>query len=163
MFTIEYKLPEKGKAITVDDMKEIKGAVLVPERFLHRRELFKNTPIFMIRFEGITPDAQATFMDDPRLVADHVINWLLKVTKQLDAAFEDFDEALFLQGDREAILTAGRTIVEEQSKVGYLMAAGHYFEGNTMYVSDIKDEHIQLLRDYQQTVERVLYPTEGTK
>ena len=98
MFTIEYKLPEKGTAVTVDDMKEIDGAVLVPERFLHRRELFKNTPIFLIRLEGITPDAQATFMDDPRLVADHVINWLLKVTKQLDAAFEDFDEALALLG-----------------------------------------------------------------
>ena len=154
MFSINYKLPEgvkpdgeltKGQIVHITEVESI---LFVPERLLKRREAFSDSPVVIFNLINMTESAQADFLKDPaELGQAHPLDWTDRVSTYLDVKFNEVDESEIDNPD--SMLETAKRIIKDSLLVDPLISASLYFEDNSVYVTEIKDEYVQMLRVFQ--------------
>ena len=154
MFSINYKLPEgvkpdgeltKGQIVHITEVESI---LFVPERLLKRREAFPNASVVIFNLSNMTESAQDDFRKDPaELGQAYPVNWADRVSTYLDMKFDEVDESEIDNPDD--MLDTAMRIIKDSLLVDPLISASLYFEDNSVYVTQIKDEYVQMLRVFQ--------------
>ena len=161
MFSIDYKLPPslEGKPVEpTTDLPDINSVLFIPERFLARREAFSDSPVIVFTLSDMTEEAQANNLKEPSELGDtHPINWMKQVSDDLDDRFKDLDESFFLNKDWEGLLEASKQIIGQAYQAVPLLVTGVYFQDNSLYLTDVKDEFVSTLRVFQTVLERTIW------